>query len=97
MIIIHAFIKVDPKRRQEFLEQARRVAIPSQAEEGNISYHYYEDPEQPNTFVFLEKWKDETAIKQHEETSHFKNFVKDVQELLLEPIHAELYEASAIK
>ncbi|MFC3884465.1 putative quinol monooxygenase [Bacillus songklensis] len=95
MIIIHAFIKVDPNHRKEFFELTKQVVAPSQAEEGNISYHLYEDPEQLNTFVFLEKWKDQTAIKQHEETSHFKSFVGDVQKLLLEPLHAELYEVSA--
>jgi len=95
MIIIHAFIKVDSEHRREFLELAKQVTIPSQAEEGNISYHFYEDPEQPNNFVFVEKWKDQKAIEQHEETSHFKNFIKGIQDLLREPVHAELYEVSA--
>ncbi|RFU60167.1 putative quinol monooxygenase [Bacillus sp. V59.32b] len=94
MIIIHAFLKVDPKRRNEFLEQAKQVTAPSQAETGNISYQFYEDPEQPNNFVFLEKWKDQTAIDEHEETSHYKNFANDVQRVLLEPVHVELYEAT---
>ncbi|MDQ0217416.1 antibiotic biosynthesis monooxygenase [Peribacillus cavernae] len=95
MIIIHAFFKVDPNHRQDFIKQARQVGAPSQAEEGNISYHFYEDPEQPNSFVFLEKWKDQEAITLHEETSHFKSFGSDVQDVLLEPIQVEVYEASA--
>ncbi|WP_374110593.1 putative quinol monooxygenase [Neobacillus cucumis] len=24
-----------------------------------MSYQYYENPEQPNTFVFVEKWQDQ--------------------------------------
>lgn len=96
MIIIHAFFKVDSEQRKEFLELAKQVVIPSQAEEGNISYHFYEDPESSNNFVFMEKWKDQAAIQQHEETSHFKKFVSDVEKYLVEPLHAELFEASVL-
>jgi quinol monooxygenase YgiN len=93
MIIIHAYIMVNPQYRKEFLEQARLVTIPSQAEEGNISYKYYEDPVHANHFLFLEKWKDETAIQEHEETAHFKSFVSEVEKLITEPIKVELYDA----
>jgi quinol monooxygenase YgiN len=97
MIIIHAYLKVDPQQRQAFLEQAKLVTEPSQAEEGNISYQYYEDPEQPNTFVFVEKWKDHAAIEVHEATAHFQNFVKTVPGLLSAPIQVQLFEAIEIK
>lgn len=43
-----------------------------------------EDPEQNGNFVFVEKWKDETAIKQHEETAHFKKFFEGIEKLLRE-------------
>ncbi|MCM3587760.1 antibiotic biosynthesis monooxygenase [Mesobacillus maritimus] len=94
MIILHADIKVKSEYRETFLEEARLVTKLSQAESGNISYHFYEDPENANSFVFVEKWKDEHAIQQHEETSHFKKFVQTIETLLSEPIHAELFEAS---
>jgi quinol monooxygenase YgiN len=97
MIIIHAYLKVDPQQRQAFLDQAKLVTEPSQAEEGNISYQYYQDPEQPNTFVFVEKWKDQAAIDVHEATSHFQNFVKAVPGLLSAPIQVQLFEATEIK
>ncbi|MDQ0246283.1 quinol monooxygenase YgiN [Bacillus fengqiuensis] len=96
MIIIHAYLKIDPTQRTEFLELAKQVMGPSQAEEGNISYDFYQNPEQPNQFVFVEKWKDHAAIQQHEETAHFKKFVSDVEQYLVEPLHAELFEASAL-
>jgi quinol monooxygenase YgiN len=94
MIIIHAFINVKSEQREEFLELAKQVAAPSKAEEGNISYHFYEDPEQPGNFVFVEKWKDQPAIKYHEETSHFKKFFEGIEELLRTPVHVELYSVS---
>lgn len=94
MIIIHAYFKVNPQYRKEFLELAEHVTYPSRAEEGNISYHCYEDPVRANHFLFLEKWNDESAIQEHEETSHFKSFVKEVEKFITEPIKAELYNAT---
>jgi quinol monooxygenase YgiN len=94
MIIIHAYIKVNPNDRLVFLEQARLVTKPSQDEEGNISYHYFEDPEHPNHFIFVEKWKDEKAVQLHEETYHFKRFGNEIGKLISEPIQVELYDAT---
>lgn len=97
MIIIHANIKVKSQYREAFLEEAGLVSKPSKAEFGNISYHYYEDLEEANSFIFVEQWKDEQAIQQHEETSHFKKFVQEIETLISEPIHVELFEASVKK
>ncbi|WHY68081.1 putative quinol monooxygenase [Neobacillus sp. SuZ13] len=94
MIIIHAKLKVNASYREIFLEEARLVTKPSQAESGNISYQYYENPEEANSFIFVEKWKDEEAIQLHEETPHFKRFINAVEPIVAEPIHAELFEAS---
>ncbi|WP_338452452.1 putative quinol monooxygenase [Niallia oryzisoli] len=94
MIIIHANIKVNEPYREIFLEEARLVTKQSQAESGNISYQYYENPEEVNSFIFVEKWNDEEAIQLHEETSHFKRFINVVEPIVAEPIHAELFEAS---
>ncbi len=97
MIIIHAYLKVEAQQRQAFLDQAKLITVPSQAEEGNISYQYFEDPEQPNTFVFVEKWKDQAAIDVHETTAHFRNFVEVLTELICAPIEVQLFEATVIK
>jgi quinol monooxygenase YgiN len=97
MIIIHAYFKVDPKKREQFLEQAKRVAASSQAEEGNISYSVFEDPEKPSEFVFLEKWKDQAAVQQHEETRGFQVFVSQLPNYLLEPLKVDLFNAEAVQ
>jgi quinol monooxygenase YgiN len=96
MIIIHAYFKVDPKKREEFIEQAKIVAASSQAEEGNISYTFFEDPETTGEIVFLEQWKDQTAVQEHEETPHFKVFVGGLPKNLLEPLKVEKFEAEVI-
>ncbi|PLR78463.1 antibiotic biosynthesis monooxygenase [Bacillus sp. V3-13] len=92
MIIIHAFIKIDPAQREKFLELSERIIKDSQAEEGNISYRLYEEAGQPNTFVMLEEWKDLASIQFHGETAHFKSFMAETSGMLVEPLRAERYE-----
>ena len=74
MIVLHAFIKVDPNHRIPFLEQAQQIMKHSKAEEGNNSYHLYEDTIEPNSFVMLEEWDDLAAIEYHNHTEHYKAF-----------------------
>jgi quinol monooxygenase YgiN len=97
MFTIHAFFKVEPKHRDEFLAVAKKVVEGTRTEEGNISYNLLEDAEQPNVFVFLEKWQDQNALDIHEKTPHFGEFVKAVKGLLLEPFTADVFEVVAKK
>ncbi|QNG61664.1 antibiotic biosynthesis monooxygenase [Bacillus sp. PAMC26568] len=94
MIIIHAFLKVNPEQREAFLELAKDVVVHSQAEEGNISYQHYEDTVQRNTFVFLEEWKDQVATEFHSGTTHYKKFIEGIRPILLEPAHVKRYTAT---
>lgn len=94
MIIIHAFIKVKPIYRDRFLELADDVMKGSKAEEGNISYHLYEDTKEDNTFVMVEEWKDQDAVKFHFQTDHFKSFKDNSEELLAGPNRVEVYDVS---
>ncbi|ASS74652.1 hypothetical protein CIG75_06490 [Tumebacillus algifaecis] len=92
MIIIHAYLVVDPKHREEFLTLSKSIVEGSQAEEGNITYRLFEESDQPNSFVIVERWKDQAAVDFHNQTAHFLNFVGQVPALVLEPVNAEVYE-----
>ncbi|PWK13339.1 putative quinol monooxygenase [Tumebacillus permanentifrigoris] len=94
MIIIHAYLTVNPSQREEFLEKAKRVVTGTQAEAGNISYQLYEDAEQPNTFVILEKWQDQAAVAHHQQTAHFIQFNQDAAGLLAGPAQVEFYHVA---
>ena len=97
MIIIHAYLKVAAEHRDAFLQQAKAVVAGSNAEEGNISYRLYEDAEEPNAFVMVEKWKDQQAIEVHEKTPHFLGFVSGIQGMLAGPLQAEFFDAEERK
>jgi quinol monooxygenase YgiN len=85
MLVLHAFIKVAPNQREEYLEQARKVMVGSKAEPGCNSYHLYEDTLEPNTFVMVEEWKDAAALEFHFGTEHYKTFKEATGGMIVEP------------
>jgi quinol monooxygenase YgiN len=94
MIVLHAFIKVDPSHRNQFLEQAQLIMKHSKAEEGNNSYHLYEDTIESNSFVMLEEWDDLAAIEYHNNTGHYKAFKDATAEMVLAPPRVERYDVA---
>lgn len=96
MIVIHAFIKVQSAHRDRFLELADDAMKGSKAEEGNISYHLYEDTKEENTFVMVEEWKDLAAVKFHGKTEHYISFKEKSKDILAAPTQVEVYEAGKL-
>lgn len=48
MIIIHAVLKVNPERREQFLTESKALLAATHAEEGNLSYELYENAGEAN-------------------------------------------------
>jgi quinol monooxygenase YgiN len=94
MLVLHAFIKVDPNQREEYLVHARKVMEGSKAEEGCNSYHLYEDTIEANTFVMVEEWKDIAALEYHFGTDHYKAFKKATTGMIVEPPQLVKYEVA---
>lgn len=94
MLVLHAFIKVDPDQREEFLGHARNVMKGSKVEEGCNSYHLYEDTLEPNTFVMVEEWKDAAALEFHFGTEHYKAFKEATGGMIVEPPRLVKYEVA---
>jgi quinol monooxygenase YgiN len=85
MLVLHAFIKVNPENQEEYLEHARNVMAGSKAEQGCNSYHLYEDTMEANTFVMVEEWKDAAALEFHFGTEHYKAFKEATSGMVAEP------------
>jgi quinol monooxygenase YgiN len=94
MLVLHAYIKVDPNQREEYLGHARNVMEGSKAEEGCNSYHLYEDTLEANTFVMVEEWKDAAALEFHFGTAHYKTFKEATSEMVVEPARLVKYEVA---
>ncbi|MFT8322125.1 MAG: putative quinol monooxygenase [Bacillus sp. (in: firmicutes)] len=96
MIIIHAIFKVNPDKREAFLSAMKPLIAGSQSEVGNISYQLYEEAGQQNTFIMVEKWKDEQAVEVHNQQSHFTRFVAQAEEFLSEPLEVTNFSAEKL-
>lgn len=81
---IVAEMKIRPENLEEAKKLIREVVTASQAESGNISYIATEDTKNAAHIFILEEWKSEDAIASHNETQHFKNFMKAIEPYILD-------------
>jgi len=83
MRAILAYLTAKPGKEAEFKEkmtaQARRCLA---GEPGCLQFDVARDPNNPARLVMLEVYKDEAAIKAHQESAHFKDFRPVITELV---------------
>ncbi len=83
MRAIIAYLTAKPGKEEEFkaamTAQARRCLA---NEEGCLQFDVAQDPKTPTRFVMLEVYKDDAAIKAHQESQHFKDFRPVVADLV---------------
>lgn len=97
MIIIHAGLKVNPERREQFLSEAKQLLAATHAEEGNLSYELYENAGEENAFMMIEKWRDAEAVSSHNTSPHFTGFAAKAGEFLTAPLDVKVFSAEQVK
>ncbi len=70
-IQIVALVTVKPEYTEALAAQFKELVKASRAEEGNISYDLHQEIGKPNRFVFVENWKSQAAIDEHNASEHF--------------------------
>jgi len=85
MIVLVLKVEVLEGKKDEFIGIAKRMVKGSQQEAGNMEYNVYEDLDQANTVAFIEKWKDQAALDQHEKTAHFTDNIGKLKSLCAKP------------
>ena len=78
-LTIVATVVVKPEYKDDVLKAIKTVVDATRKETGNIFYDVFEDVKNPLKFVFLEMWKSQAAIDEHNKAAHFKEFVKAVE------------------
>lgn len=85
MRAIIAYLTVKPGKEAEFREKMTAQAKRCLANEaGCLQFDVVQDPKTPTRFVMLEVYRDDDAIKAHQESQHFKDFRPVVGELVAE-------------
>jgi quinol monooxygenase YgiN len=77
-LLIIANVTAKAEYKDELMKAFEKVIEGTRKEAGNISYDLYVDTSNPLKFTIVEMWKSQDAINIHNETSHFKEFVKAV-------------------
>jgi quinol monooxygenase YgiN len=91
MIVIAGTIPIKPEHREEARQLAIQMAKATQAEAGCLSYQFYADLADPNTFFIFEEWESEDALNRHFQTEHMKNFQQQAPKLLAGKANAKKY------
>ncbi|WP_372749417.1 putative quinol monooxygenase [Litorivivens sp.] len=96
MIIVHGSVTVPQARLSEALQLSQQHVARSRAESGCIEHGVYQDPEIAGRLVFVEKWADEAALKQHFAVPASIAFVDEISALATEPPSISLFYADEI-
>ncbi|WP_051037902.1 putative quinol monooxygenase [Thalassoporum mexicanum] len=70
LVILAARFKIKPEKREDFLALAEEAIARTQEEPGVISYNLFEDPNEPNSFIFFEQWKSRKSLDVHLEADY---------------------------
>ena len=89
MIHVVAIITAKPEQREKMLEAARANVAAVLAEDGCIEYTLVVDAEGfggvaklgPDSFAFIERWRDAEALKAHSNAPHMNAYRANVGDL----------------
>ncbi len=83
MRAIIATLTAKPGKEAEFQKQMTAQAQRClNNEPGCLQFDVVQDPQNPARFVMIEVYKDDAAVKAHQESQHFKDFRPVVGELV---------------
>ena len=91
MIKIVAKNPITNENKTKFIETAKELIEKSRKEKGCISYNLYESTD-GKYLTFIEEWKDEKAIENHNNSEHFKSIVPKLGELTSGEMDVVLYK-----
>ena len=74
--------QIDAAHRIDFLDAVTALAETASKEEGVLGYSVGEDLWEPGTFVFVERYRDERALAEHQSTAECRRFVSALPQWL---------------
>jgi quinol monooxygenase YgiN len=75
MISMIAKLPVKEDKVEEAIAAIKEFMVQVAKEEGTLSYTLNRDPKNPNTLVFMERYKDKAALDAHMASPHFQAFL----------------------
>jgi len=76
MIAVIAKVPIQPGKKEEALAAVKKLMSQVAQEKGTLYYTLNIEKNNPNTFVFIERYQDMGALTVHSSTPHFKEFME---------------------
>jgi quinol monooxygenase YgiN len=95
MIVIAGTIPVKPEAREEARKLAAMMEEATRKESGCLTYTFYADRNDPNTFFIFEEWESDEALAKHFQTEHMKQFLQQAPNMLAGPPNAKKYTVTS--
>lgn len=92
MLTVIAQMTARAGKEKEVKEILLKMVEATHAEKGCIDYDLHISGENPAKFVFYENWTDKSALDEHLQTPHLKDFAAKADDLLDEPVSITLWE-----
>jgi len=83
MILINVSYQVKPEYAENFLEEVSWFTEATQAEEKNLFFDWYRDPQDANHFMLVEGFTDDGA-EAHVTSEHFQRATEEMPKYLVE-------------
>jgi len=95
MIVVSGTVPVRGDKLDEVKAVAIKMQDASSAEDGCITYRFYQDLEDPTLFRVFEEWETQEALEAHFKTPHMAEFSSQLPDLVAGPGDITRYEVSA--
>ncbi|MDY6903947.1 MAG: putative quinol monooxygenase [Thermodesulfobacteriota bacterium] len=91
-MIVTAKLTASEKDRDQVERILKNLVAEVRAEEGTLVYTLHRSQNDPNVFLFYEKYQDMDALVVHGGTDYFKAAMKDLAPLLAEKPVIEMFD-----
>ena len=81
-----------PECKEEAFKLLKELIEATRKEEGNISYQYCQDVNDPYYFAMIECWETEEALQAHLKSEHFTRIIPKLGGMYAEPGRLEVYK-----
>jgi quinol monooxygenase YgiN len=96
LIILAARFKIKPDQRENFLALAEEAIDRTKDEPGVISYNLFEDPNEPNSFIFFEQWKSRKSLDVHLKADYTERLLDQFGDFVDDEPSTKVYRVQSI-
>lgn len=95
MVIVIAVATALPEHRAALAQQLAATAIVSRTDPGCLTYSFYADVGNPDSFASIEQWESREDLDAHLQTSHVAELLGALSHMVSAPPVVTVYEVSS--